>query len=216
MGDDLIALNDGSTVPNRGTKMLGDDSVATNRRPTVQNRGARELGDDSVALNRRPAILGRGTRSVGDESIAVGDGSIAVDSRSTLLDTATKTRWDGSVAVDDGSTLVDNGTRRLFRAGVLDRSDSARHVEHVHDGRGEDGTFEPALEAFPILFCEDTLPRSIRDLDAANAKRGQHGPGGFLRASIVPSLLPGILHEHDKLLFFWDLARLLADDTTAV
>jgi hypothetical protein len=108
MGDDLIALNDGSTVPNRGTKMLGDDSVATNRRPTVQNRGARELGDESVDSNRRPAILGRGTKTVGDGSVAVGDGSIARDSRSTLVDNATRTRGDGSVAVDDGSTLVDN------------------------------------------------------------------------------------------------------------
>ena len=70
----------------------------------------------------------------------------------------------------------------------------------------------PHFEAFPILFREDTLARSIGDLEAANAEHGQHGPGSFLGTRS----LPGILHDHDELLFFGGPARLLADGMMAV
>src|SRR5262245_51721299 len=54
---------------------------------------------------------------------------------------------------------------------------SARVVNDLVDRRGCDGTFEPALQTRKILLVQDALARGVRDGDATNAERGEHGIG---------------------------------------
>jgi len=54
---------------------------------------------------------------------------------------------------------------------------SARVVEDLTDRRGDNGPFEPALQARQIFLAQDAIARGLGHRDAANAEHGEHGVG---------------------------------------